>query len=68
MRHEAMLMGGSAGATVAALHRIAGELPPDANCVLIFPDGGDRYVETIYCDDWVRAQFGEVAHLWKADS
>jgi cysteine synthase A len=68
IRFEAMLMGGSAGATVAALHRLAGSIPADANCVLIFPDGGDRYLETIYSDDWVRAEFGEVAHLWKADS
>ena len=33
-----------------------------------FPDGGDRYLETIYSDPWVRSQFGEVAHLWKADA
>jgi cysteine synthase A len=68
MRFEAMLMGGSAGATVAALHKLAGTIPAGATCVLVFPDGGDRYLETIYSDAWVRAQFGEVAHLWKADS
>lgn len=68
VRYEAMLMGGSAGATVAALHKMAGSIPADATCVLIFPDGGDRYLETIYSDAWVRAEFGEVSHLWKADS
>jgi 2,3-diaminopropionate biosynthesis protein SbnA len=68
VRFEAMLMGGSAGATIAALHKMAGSIPAGANCVLIFPDGGDRYLETIYSDAWVKAEFGEVAHLWKADS
>ncbi|HEV7710359.1 MAG TPA: 2,3-diaminopropionate biosynthesis protein SbnA [Asanoa sp.] len=68
MRYEAMLMGGSAGATVAALHKMAESVPRDATCVLLFPDGGDRYLETIYSDPWVRSQFGEVAHLWKADA
>jgi N-(2-amino-2-carboxyethyl)-L-glutamate synthase len=67
IRLEAMLMGGSAGATVAALHKMAESIPASATCVLIFPDGGDRYLETIYADSWVKAEFGEVAHLWKAD-
>lgn len=64
---EAILAGGSSGATVAALARLAPELEPGATCVLIFPDGGDRYLGTVYSDDWVRARFGEVFHLWKDD-
>lgn len=64
VRHEAMLMGGSAGATVAALHKVSGSIPGDATCVLIFPDGGDRYLETIYSDAWVRSQFGADPRLW----
>ncbi|WP_422774807.1 2,3-diaminopropionate biosynthesis protein SbnA [Plantactinospora sp. WMMC1484] len=62
---EAILAGGSSGATVAALERRAPRIPQDATCVLIFPDGGDRYLDTIYSDDWVRSRFGEVSHLWK---
>ncbi|MEU9782991.1 2,3-diaminopropionate biosynthesis protein SbnA [Streptomyces phaeochromogenes] len=62
---EAVLVGGSSGAVVAALHKMADTIEPGSNCVLIFPDGGDRYLDTVYSDDWVTAKFGEVAHMWK---
>lgn len=65
---EAILAGGSSGATMAALERLAadGAIPPGSSCVLIFPDGGDRYLRTIYSDEWVTSHFGEVSHLWKS--
>ena len=53
------------GATVAALEKFSDRVPAGSNCVLIFPDGGDRYVDTVYSDTWVRRNFGEVSHLWK---
>jgi cysteine synthase len=62
---EAILGGGSSGATVAALEKFSDRVPAGSNCVLIFPDGGDRYVDTVYSDTWVRRNFGEVSHLWK---
>lgn len=62
---EAILAGGSSGATVAALDRLIRRVPAGATCVLIFPDGGDRYLGTIYSDAWVNQHFGEVGHLWK---
>jgi 2,3-diaminopropionate biosynthesis protein SbnA len=62
---EAILAGGSSGATVAALEKISAHVPGGANCVLIFPDGGDRYLDTVYSDEWVTEHFGEVSHLWK---
>ncbi|AQZ67804.1 2,3-diaminopropionate biosynthesis protein SbnA [[Actinomadura] parvosata subsp. kistnae] len=62
---EAILAGGSSGATVAALAALRAEIPPGSTCVLVFPDGGDRYLNTIYSDAWVRRTFGEVSHLWK---
>jgi cysteine synthase A len=61
---EAFFCGGSSGATVAALDKIAGRVPPGSRCVLIFPDGGDRYLDTVYSDSWVREHFGEISHLW----
>ncbi|MFK0295374.1 2,3-diaminopropionate biosynthesis protein SbnA [Streptomyces sp. NPDC090442] len=64
VRHEALLAGGSSGALVAALTRTAPDIPPGASCVLVLPDGGDRYLDTIYSDAWVRHHFGEVSHLW----
>lgn len=65
VQREAVLAGGSSGAVVSALERIAPEIPADSTCVLILPDGGDRYLETIYDDAWVRDRFGDVSHLWK---
>jgi N-(2-amino-2-carboxyethyl)-L-glutamate synthase len=64
---EAILAGGSAGATVAALNTSIQRIPADANVVLIFPDGGDRYLNTVYSDDWVTGHFGEISHLWKTE-
>jgi len=63
---ESILAGGSSGAVVAALERLQGTIPDGANCVLIFADRGERYLETIYDDDWVRQHFGDVAHLWQS--
>lgn len=50
---EAILAGASSGAVVAALLRMAPEIPAGSNCVLILADRGDRYLQTVYSDDWV---------------
>ncbi|MDX3189839.1 2,3-diaminopropionate biosynthesis protein SbnA [Streptomyces sp. MN03-5084-2B] len=57
---EAILAGGSSGATVAALAKLRDRVPADSVCVLVFPDDGNRYLDTIYSDHWVREHFGEV--------
>ncbi|WP_086853682.1 2,3-diaminopropionate biosynthesis protein SbnA [Amycolatopsis kentuckyensis] len=57
---EAILAGGSSGATVAALGKLRDRIPADSVCVLVFPDDGNRYLDTIYSDHWVREHFGEV--------
>ncbi|MFD0394713.1 hypothetical protein ACFQ3Z_29975 [Streptomyces nogalater] len=62
-----MLAGGSSGAVVAALQQIRDEIPDGATCVLVFPDRGDRYLDTIYDDLWVSERFGEVSQLWKPE-
>ncbi|GAB2781164.1 2,3-diaminopropionate biosynthesis protein SbnA [Amycolatopsis magusensis] len=64
LRREAVLAGGSSGAVVAALEELSPRIPDGAHCVLVFADGGDRYLDTIFSDAWVTANFGEVAHLW----
>ncbi|MFJ4712061.1 2,3-diaminopropionate biosynthesis protein SbnA [Streptomyces sp. NPDC088785] len=65
---EAVLAGGSSGAVVSALHQLRGEIPAGSHCVLIFPDRGDRYLDTIYDDVWVGERFGEVSQLWKPEA
>lgn len=56
---EAILAGGSSGAIVSAVDKVKAAIPKNSTCVLIFPDRGERYLDTIYCDAWVRKQFGD---------
>jgi cysteine synthase A len=65
LEREALLCGGSSGAVLAAIERSAGEIPKGATCVTIFPDRGERYLDTIYCDQWVADHFGSVENLWQ---
>ncbi|MEV0007553.1 2,3-diaminopropionate biosynthesis protein SbnA [Streptomyces sp. NPDC051840] len=54
---ESVLAGGSSGAVVAALRGAASWIEPGATCVAILPDGGDRYLDTVYDDAWVDDRF-----------
>jgi cysteine synthase A len=58
---EGILAGGSSGAIVSALDQVKERIPRDSTCVLILPDRGERYLDTIYSDVWVRNHFGEGA-------
>ena len=60
---EAILAGGSSGGVVRAVERMHAALPRGATCVLILPDDGSRYLDTVYDDDWVAEYFGVVAGL-----
>lgn len=64
MGRESILAGGSSGATIAAVKAMRDRMRSGATCVVIFPDSGDRYLETIFSDTWVRRHFGEIDHLW----
>lgn len=64
-RREAILAGGSSGAILMAVKKMKYLIPPDATCVVILADRGERYLDTIYSDEWVREHFGDVSHLWK---
>ena len=64
VRAAAILAGGSSGAVISAVGRAREWIPEGANVVAIFPDRGERYLDTIYSDGWVREHFGEVSHLW----
>jgi N-(2-amino-2-carboxyethyl)-L-glutamate synthase len=58
LARESILAGGSSGAVIAALQRAASWIEPGATCVALLPDGGDRYLDTIYSDQWVES-YGE---------
>jgi cysteine synthase A len=61
---EAIVAGGSSGAVVAALDQLRDQIRPGATCALVFPDRGERYLDTIYDDEWVMTCFGDVSYLW----
>jgi N-(2-amino-2-carboxyethyl)-L-glutamate synthase len=65
LRSEAVMAGGSSGGILMAIERVKGEIPEGATCVALFPDRGERYLDTIYSDAWVRKHFGEVSHFWR---
>ena len=52
-RSHALFMGGTSGAAYMVARWEAGRHPED-NVVVLLPDEGYRYQETIYRDDWLR--------------
>lgn len=57
VHYESLLLGGSSGAVMMAVRRVAPEIPPGSTCVMIFADRGERYLDTIYSDEWVRSHW-----------
>ncbi|GHO57938.1 2,3-diaminopropionate biosynthesis protein SbnA [Ktedonobacter robiniae] len=53
---EGIFAGGSSGSVVAALHKLLPTFPPSYRVITLFPDRGDRYLDTIYDDTWAAAR------------
>lgn len=66
-REEAILAGGSSGGVISAFNQLKASIPAGSNCVVLLADRGERYLDTIYSDAWVREHLGDVEHLWKFD-
>jgi len=58
VKKEAILAGGSSGALISAISRTTSLFHAGSTVVLILPDRGERYLDTIYSDDWVLKHFG----------
>ncbi|TVL90306.1 cysteine synthase family protein [Streptomyces sp. SAJ15] len=55
-RRTGLLIGGSAGGVVyEALTRMA-DLRPDTTMVALLNDGGEKYMDTVFDDDWMHAR------------
>jgi len=54
VRLEAILAGASSGGVLSAIRAIQDELPAGSVCVAILPDRGERYLDTVYNEEWVR--------------
>jgi 2,3-diaminopropionate biosynthesis protein SbnA len=52
-RTTGLLAGGSTGTVLAAVRRLAPVIPARATVVAISPDLGERYLDTIYDDEWI---------------
>ena len=52
-RATGLLAGGSTGTVLAAVRRLSPVIPARATVVAISPDLGERYLETIYDDEWI---------------
>lgn len=50
---ESILAGASSGGVLSAIRAMEAEIPQGAVCVAILPDRGDRYMDTVYNDEWV---------------
>ena len=61
---EAILAGGSSGGVITAVKRLSREIPEGSTVVALLPDRGERYLDTIYSDEWVRSELGDIAHHW----
>ena len=68
LHRESILAGGSTGAVVMAAEKLQGLIPDNSHCVMIFPDNGDRYLDTIYNDAWVEETFDNIKPLIPSDS
>lgn len=63
-RREAILAGASSGGVIKAIELVRDQIPPNSVCVAILPDRGERYLDTVFSETWVREHFGDVSPLW----
>ncbi len=50
---EGLLMGGSSGTVISATLKYLEKVSAPCNIVAVLPDGGLKYLETIYDDQWL---------------
>lgn len=55
-RKKSLLVGGSAGGVIWHALKTLDTLPPDATLVVLVCDGGEKYLDSVFDDDWMRAR------------
>ncbi|MUT67802.1 2,3-diaminopropionate biosynthesis protein SbnA [Paenibacillus sp. NEAU-GSW1] len=58
VREEAILAGGSSGGVLAAVEQFREQIEAGAKCAVILPDRGERYLDTVYDDEWAAKTYG----------
>jgi N-(2-amino-2-carboxyethyl)-L-glutamate synthase len=54
MAHEGILAGGSSGSVIAAIQKLLPTFPIPYCVLTLLPDRGERYLDTVYNEDWVK--------------
>jgi 2,3-diaminopropionate biosynthesis protein SbnA len=57
-RQHGLLLGGSTGSVLAAIAADAERFDAGSTVVALSPDLGDKYLETIFSPEWVKASYG----------
>jgi cystathionine beta-synthase len=52
-RRKALLVGGSAGGVIYHALHMLDMLPADATLVILVCDGGEKYLDTVFNDEWM---------------
>jgi 2,3-diaminopropionate biosynthesis protein SbnA len=52
-RKDGLLLGGSSGSVISAANQYMRKINTPCNIVVVLPDGGLKYLETIYDDQWL---------------
>ncbi|GHH24937.1 2,3-diaminopropionate biosynthesis protein SbnA [Streptomyces rubradiris] len=60
-RAYGLLLGGSTGTVLAAVRAMSDVIPPGSTVLAISPDLGDRYLDSVYDDDWAMGHYGATA-------
>ena len=60
VRREAVLAGASSGGVIAAIHKYRSRIEPGAVCTAILADRGERYMDTVYSEDWLLRNFDQL--------
>ncbi|MNM85244.1 putative siderophore biosynthesis protein SbnA [compost metagenome] len=55
VRTEGIFAGGSSGSVIAAIQKLLPELQGTVRIATLLPDRGDRYMDLVYDDEWLRA-------------
>ncbi|KTT39387.1 hypothetical protein RSA46_21120 [Pseudomonas oryzihabitans] len=56
-RRYGILLGGSSGSALSAIAALSAQIKRDSTLVVIAPDLGEKYLDTIYDDAWVNHHF-----------
>jgi N-(2-amino-2-carboxyethyl)-L-glutamate synthase len=56
-QEESIMAGASSGGVIAAVKQLEHELAPGTVCAVILHDRGERYLDTVFSEDWFKSEF-----------